>query len=277
VVKSQTINGDLVTLELQINQEEITGKLETSNGLFPFTATPADANPNAMWVGPYTAFLTTGSESQDLKGIGWARFRIHASGAVTISGQLGDGVEVSAGLVLTKGNLIPLYIRSVWNKVARGFISGRVHLRQTAESTVADGSLGWIHRAWSNGPFTFQSEVNFAAARYKAPLHDPFPLRIDSGLNRVTLELTGGELVAPIVASGFLRNDEFIPALSRDDLRANFNRVSGLVTGSFIHPVWNKEVFYRGVVQQAQNRAAGIFVLHGNALPVSGGMVIHAE
>ncbi|MFM2082053.1 MAG: hypothetical protein RL380_744 [Verrucomicrobiota bacterium] len=251
-----------LTLRLQLpfdGSETLTGSVSNVDGSWSaellgdravFSTT---ANPATNWVGTHTLVLPGVPDDDAMPaGDGYATVSVAASGTVSMAGALGDGATFTKGFPIASSGRWPLHLAV---NSGNGFLFGWLQL----DETVA-GTLTWLKLASSNEVFYpggFTNEIRVLASHYVAP---PIGTRVLSWASG-SLVLAEGNLVESIsnsvmvsTANGFKLGTNASPQLT---LLAR----SGLLNGSFVHPVTTNgaRTAFNGVVLQNLGEARGLF------------------
>jgi hypothetical protein len=106
--------------------------------------------------GRYTAFLAP-PDPQHNGGYGYASVNVGASGLLRLAATLPDGTRCTYSGPIDDAGSVPMHVFLAGGK---GSVFGRVHFRDVASESDADGQLTWINR--NQEPV----EVSFRAGRY---------------------------------------------------------------------------------------------------------------
>lgn len=206
------------------------------------------------------------------QGHGFARVKVQKNGKASLVGELADGTKISCANSLSTGNDWPLFVSL---HKAKGALSGPVHFDPQPTTDMHATNLTWIRPAsvlpprypagWPDPGIT----VNLIGSAFVGPQRG-IDASILPGLDPVdvagnaTLTLSNGNLPVPgsIVVSANVdtRNRvTFVTPPADLKLKATIAS-SGLIKGSYVHPVSLKSTAFRGVIFQKQNRAAGYFL-----------------
>ncbi len=218
---------------------------------------PPEAAPN----NGYTA-------DQYPQGNGFARLTVAVNGLATITGKLADGTTVSYGNALSKSNTWPFYL-ALYSRA--GSLSGTVNFRDNAPTmSDIDGiGLEWFRpvnskaktypNGWPNGIL-----VDLIGSFFELPPQGVSASVLPGldGNGDADVDFTGGDLVNPISLTATVSTKNKVVFVSApSDLHPKLTiAATGLVSGSFIHPVSKKPTAIKGVVFQKQSRAAGYFL-----------------
>lgn len=255
-----------------------------ANPVLPLRNVPVTLINPATDKGRYTAILQAktpveqGQAADSFpQGDGWARVTVLKTGLAKAVGKLADGTSFSCARPLSKANEWPLYVPLYKSK---GSISGVVSFRNVASVSDADGlNLLWIKPAsatdklyrngWPNG-----IETDFFASKYVPPA-------ATSGQSAL---LVDGETLPSIATNATLAiSDGFLSAATSNDvsvsdtskvtvtgitasftgvekLKCTLSAATGVLSGSFIHPVSLKSTVFKGVVFQKQHFGSAYFI-----------------
>jgi hypothetical protein len=257
-----------LTLQLEAISNVVTGTI--SDGMNSYSAnlsrnlklfSPTRPNPHQ---GKYTALIANNQTGPSLPGgTGFARMTVGATGAVVITGKLGDGTPFSAGSSLNSDDAFPLYVKAYSRN--EGYVAGQIAFR-TGETSQADGLLTWRKPARENDvryPDGFTTAPTFLASRYfKPPTFDFLGLGEDA-------TLTVGDKPAKQ-----LEHNEPLSFTMRvlpitDGTKVKFDPLTGLFRGAY----FDGDVRFplEGVIYQHDNpsRAEGLSIDQNETIKVS--------
>jgi len=273
--------GSVTVAALDADRSLYTSK---PNPVLPLQNIPLALINPATDKGKYTALLQAKTPTEQgmaasafPQGDGWARVSILKSGKAKAVGKLADGTPFSSIKPLSKANQWPFYVVLYKGK---GSVSGVVSFRDVSNVSDADGpNLRWFKPAnptdklyrngWPNG-----IETDFFASKYIVPT---------KGSGQSAL-LADGETLPSVVKNGTLAlsdgllsvstsNDISISDASKvtvigvteastgvDKLKCTLSAASGVMSGTFIHPVSLKPTAFKGVVFQKQHFGSAYFI-----------------
>jgi hypothetical protein len=210
------------------------------------------------------------------QGTGWATMKVANTGAVTLSGKLGDGTAFTAGSWVDNSYASNWYysgytyfdaqtfpvFANVYSSPA-GYIDGTMTFEDNVGVSDFDGSLSWHKPAQSTAQIYsegFDISTTMLGSAYVAPTND-FLLDLENGNALITL--TGGNLATQ------LQNSITIPATpvtsavlvsgSSDSLTMSSTPSTGAFSGKFTPPGATAATSFSGVYFQKQNLGLGVF------------------
>ncbi len=214
--------------------------------------------------GRYTVALLPDASPPDAEspqGAGWGVVTINRHGRGRFIGALGDGKKVTLGMVASD-TAKSSFFSTLYH--AKGWIYGEVSFFNSPGANDVAGVAHW-YRPPAKGarffPSGFSADVSIMASRYVPPTTGrSFAYQHAAGNGcwkaqggglttqigkLITVDQSG---VTPIESSA---SDTFTLKVARD---------SGLVEGSFFHPILGSAVKLSGVILQKQNRAIATFL-----------------
>lgn len=235
-------------------------------------------NVPASLLGKYTVLLdeplAPGLPAADIPhGDGFATLTVKPSGVAKLTGLLADGSKISYGNALSKLNFWPLWIPL---EKGRGSLAGPVHfqtLTGAAPSDLAGPGLRWFKPAnatakyyrngWPGGIVTDLLGSTFSVPPKTAPASIlPGLGALDSDGNAL-LTFIGGGLAAPGLNRALAISEKskvLVVTPGGDKLTVSIGTTSGLLKGSFVHPLSGKPVRFQGVIFQKQRFGSGYFL-----------------
>ena len=234
----------------------------------PFLSVPAGL------VGKYTAHfapkdpIDLGRPADEFpQGHGVATLSVSKAGVAKIVGTLADGTKVSYANSLSKGNSWPFYVPLA---KGTGSIGGPVQFVDLVGAS-DDDDLDWFQPAggklypngWATG-----LRVDFFGSKFTRPVASAgqsillaLPTADTNG--NVEARLTAGNIAGPglFKALNVQPNNRVQVITPADDkLRLTLVPATGLVSGSFIHPVSGKKIAIKGIVDQTSQLGFGYFL-----------------
>lgn len=208
-------------------------------------------------LGNYTVLLKASDAGATIpQGTGYARLSIARGGAVRMLGKLADGSAFSSAGVLRAGADVhpqwDLYNSALYARL--GLLAGTFTLPTSAGAELT-GMLAWRKLFTGRGayyPAGFTSHLSVAGFRYVAPARGTLALPLADSLNNIALTLAGGALASPFEETGTLTsaNQVLIGTGNVEKMKVAINASTGLLVGSFIHPLTQKAVIFSGVLYQ---------------------------
>lgn len=193
-------------------------------------------------------------------GYGWAVVRVKRSGAVQMSGKLGDGSAFSLGTMLQRRGeaLLCLPFRK-----GKGELFGSLDFNHAGIES--NGTLKWRKAASVGGTFPdgFETDVTAYLSPYEKPARGKQVLTYAEGI--LDAEFIGGG-IGPVVASLLVSpNDsttQLPPVLPPYDLnvRLSVDRETGRFTGSLGFSGSASRTQFSGMFDQTTQRGVGNFV-----------------
>jgi hypothetical protein len=260
-----------LVLDLTNGTEQIRGVASTSNWTANLQADRAVFSPSFPCPnrGAYTAtFASQAGAGSAPAGSGYASVNVNATGLVSVSGVLSDGIAFAPGAVgISKYGQWPFYVPLYSGS---GAIWGWVNFTNAGTSSLS-GEASWS-RPGPNGsayPAGFTNAVAIVGSSF-LPGTSRLPVLAATNLQ---LTLSGGGLSNALGArvtlyrNGTLADDGgSIPGFA-----FSINPASGVITGNFTDPFTHRSTRATGIVLQQQTNGAGFFLT-----PAAGGSVLLA-
>jgi hypothetical protein len=215
------------------------------------------ARAPTAWLGSYTLLLPP-----DQAGLGpawgYGTARVSATGAVTITGMLGDHTVFSAGGAVDEGEMVNVNLMLPGR---RGFLEGALHFAHSGTSDVG-GSLNWVRAASAQSP----------ALSYAQPVSGSLIPRAGAATNVLafstgTVTVRPGGAGAPADATNAVQigAHNSMAALAPNDLGLRFTRTANnpsIFSGSLVPPDARRgtHAAFRGVVDAGSQMAVGQYV-----------------
>lgn len=222
-------------------------------------------------VNSYTYFINPTGAPNTPSGTGYASAKVSASGDVTLTGKLADGVAFSTKTVLTPGLNFPIYLPLYANTAPRGSFYGTM---QFVSLLQAFGNMVWFKpprpaEAYFPGGFT-QTHSSLLVVYQPPPALTPL-LAFNPVVDNGSAVFSGGS-VPPFFQFFTLTNaNKVVPnATNPNKVAFSFNKTTGIFTGSFVNPTNNKKTTIQGAARQDTFSAHGFF---RGAGPFDGGAV----
>ena len=218
-------------------------------------------------VGKYTLLLhSTSSEPGVPDGDGFARMSVSAAGSVSISGVLADGVAFSSRAKVLAGDVVPFCVKLFGGK---GTLAGVVSWE--SQNQIVGGPL-WCRPAMRSllFPAGFGTDLSLRGALYTPPARGTrqlffFDTEDNAQVSLVDETLGVFELTATLTTAN--KMEVLLP--NTDQLKVQLSPGSGLFSGSFLHPMLNRRVTFKGAVVQAELLGGGFFLTSNRAGRVS--------
>ena len=169
-----------------------------------------------------------------------------------MSGKLADGTHFSQGSRISKNGQWPLYVALYGRK---GSIMSWITFSNFPATTLG-GELVWFKPASPHSKF-FTAGLTNQSSTIGSSFVGPIPSHGRQQLNfrNAVVVFEGGDLPSAIT------NAEVGTVFSGTNrLKLKWDSISGLVRGSFTHPLTGKNTTLRGVVLQNQGTARGYFL-----------------
>jgi hypothetical protein len=218
---------------------------------------PSDLPPGA--IGKYTVLFEPDSVANEVPGgSGAATLTVSKSGAVKVSGVLGDGQKFTAAAPLNINKQLPFF--SAPYKVG-GVIAGDIPFNLTATPVTLGAGLEWSKKPDLSSPlyspgFTKSTTAN--GAFYVKPPRGTRVLNLTNGMIRFEgsdLAFTTREQPFTLGTDNRLILTPVVPSL-----KVSIKTSTGLISGSFRPGATSPVVKFSGAVLPHQNRGAGVFV-----------------
>lgn len=251
-----TVKGVALTVALQADaaHRKITGTI--ADGTRTFDVTALRQVKLGIFKGALTALLQIpgGPGVGQPAGIGHGRMNVSKSGAIKISGLLGDTSKYTVTAKPHYDGTWTFYAPLYTKDPQPGGIAGLVAFDRTAPASDSAGTLTW------RKPGSFTASVALQAAYFKA-VKDTQHLRFtNTTAGAATFDFAGGEQsLAAHTLSVSNKNVVTVTDPGADELVVKLLK-TGVMSGSFIHPATTKKTTFTGVVQQKLNRAGGVFM-----------------
>jgi|GEM_PF-7020497 len=194
-------------------------------------------------------------------GYGYATVAISTTGGVTITGVLADGTTWSNSSALLGDLSIPVYLPLYGGK---GSIYGWLTLRDVPDISDLDGPLFWSRPANAADP-AYPLGFEFVTPALGSVFATPSPgSRILSGLDTssgvASISLSGGGIGSDVLVPVTVSTAHVVKVTDANphSLRLTVNKTTGLLSGSYKHPVDNKVKSIGGVVLQKQDLGSGL-------------------
>ncbi len=219
--------------------------------------------------GRYTALLPLDEESDGPGGIGFARLRVGKSGAVTLSGVLGNGTPFSYGSFVRLDGSLPIFLPLRATGAERaGSLFGTLHFRDVPQESDCDGVLQWFFPA--TDPDFSEATLRVSAARYEPPLPGQRPLALADTRANAVLDLGDGEATALVTVTK--ANTVLVEEPAIEGLAVKVRPATGLFSGKFREEAATGSArvkrTFRGVLQQKARRAGGLLLRDGESAAV---------
>jgi cyclophilin family peptidyl-prolyl cis-trans isomerase len=235
---------------------------QTASSVLLFRAEKFGATNPAPVSGQYTYTIspTSDPDSSVADGSGFGTVTIDERGRIKMSGMLADETAVRQNALVLKGNRWPIFAPAYRG---RGGILGWATFDS---NNVFNADVAWFA---PNLPGGTNQQVHLSGSPYTPPSQ----ARLFDWTNGV-ITLTGGDLSNPITANALLNEDGSFTVLSgTNNIQLSVSDATGLLTGSFTHPVSNATTPLKGAVLQSSNNAAGYFP----GTPRDGALLIQRE
>jgi cyclophilin family peptidyl-prolyl cis-trans isomerase len=210
---------------------------------------------NAPQAGRYT-FLIPGAQAADAPGgSGFGAFTVDRRGRVRLSGTLGDAIPLTRAASISAQGRWPLYATLYGG---HGSIAGWVNFSTNAPGGV-EASLKWFKAAHPSPRYAagFSNEVVLLGSRYTPP---PRGARVLDLTNALVL-LEGGNLSATLTNRVTLETNHTVTVNSGNEMLAlRVVPATGVVQGSFVHPLTQQPVTLRGIAVQGLKALGGLFL-----------------
>lgn len=228
---------------------------------------PSVMSPEA---GRYTTFFE--SPPGGAFGHGWAQQTVARSGSVRTSGRLPDQTSFTSSsfLVGTESAHVTHLLFNSRLYRGQGSLAGLPLIQTQAQSDIS-ATLTWSKPETSTGaqPSALSANISAWGSRYQPSIRNSPVLPFSSGV----LQLSSASWPAPVQASLLSTQANRFRAVDDNPNRVTFTiqASTGLVTGSFTHPLQQRKRTFSGVIIQnaLQPRVIGFF-----ASPTDAGSLI---
>ncbi|MBI5775510.1 MAG: PQQ-binding-like beta-propeller repeat protein [Verrucomicrobia bacterium] len=237
-------------LDLKNGSDQISGQVSDGAIIATFLGDrdvfDAKARP-APQAGRYTLIIPGFTNSAASPGgDGFGSVSVDASGTVKFTGELADGTDVSQQATLSRDGVWPFYAPLYGG---RGVLLGWIKFPNNGPGELF-GKLNWIKPAAPHDklyPGGFARTVSVFGSHY-APPAGGRPADLVEGISGVVRGGSLGEMLLPA-----------------DQVKVTFNPATGLMNGSFVHPLTRKSVPFKGAYVQRQNWRSGYYLLAGES------------
>lgn len=256
------------------------------NPVAPLKNVPASLRDPAQENGKYTAVLAPDAivVAGAPAGSGAGILTISPAGVVKFVGKLADGSPVTYSNALSNDNRWPVFMQPYAKK---GFVAGEMAFDPMDADTDAEGALTWFKPAALPGqklyPDGWPNSIvsNFMASKFLKPgplnagtaLGAGVPGAPNTTTANIEIALADGGLTTDTSNDASIDSRSKVTVLdatagqtAATNLKATFVTGTGLLNGSFTHPVSNKTVKFSGAVLQKTSNAFGHFLF----LPTGG-------
>jgi uncharacterized repeat protein (TIGR03803 family) len=256
-----------IVVELHLNRDvppTVTGVISADGDTSQLVAgaQPYSTKSPTAHAGKYTLLLPEDASNNTPRGVGYALVNVTTAGLVSAAGALGDGTPWSAGGLLKLDGSTPLYA-GLYSPAypLRGSIGGTLSFHPPGATDDCSGVLRWYKPAQLTGALFKGGFTASSAAfgdRYTPPARAQRAIDLPTG----HLTLADGNIVSlpPIPFSIDLNNKVLIGGTNAQKVAVTIYPASGLLRGTFLHPVRLKTKAFTGVLNQKQNIGGGVFV-----------------
>jgi len=209
----------------------------------PFSGTNQPAS-----TGRYTYLLYPTPDTNVLSGDGYGcgTMVVSSRGKITMSGHLGDGASIKQTTSILRGERWPIFSTAY---LGRGGVMG---FGLFNSNHIIDATARWYSP-------DFPGRTNQVVRLAVSPYTPPSLARLFNWTNGV-VQLAGDGLPAPLSADLVLNEDgSFTIPSNPNNIQLSVADATGLLTGSFTHPVSLAITPLQGAVLQSSNIAAGYF------------------
>lgn len=261
-----------VTLQLSDDGKSMSANLANAGTTLPFALSrvPYSKSQPAQEAGKFTGLFERAlpipegglpAENIQLTGWGWATITVTNLGAVRLIARLADNAAVTLSSTLNSDGTFLSHTRLY---AGQGSFSGEIAIRETPSISDGDGVLLWF------------KPPQKGSGLYAAGIKTTVPIQLSK------LRVASGTMAAPILRLPALAtiSEGEIPQSNpiqrqlsvesgmklkvmnpgSDRLRLTLTPNTGLLSGSFIHPLDNRPRTLSGVVFAKTGVAAGFFI-----------------
>ncbi|HWD93197.1 MAG TPA: Ig-like domain-containing protein [Verrucomicrobiae bacterium] len=256
----------VVQLQLDAANSRIVGSVGNSGWTAPLVAIKAffsTPNPAPEANKNYTLVFPGGDDSSvQPAGNGYGTVNVTASGNISFSGVLGDGVKVSQKTFISKQNQWPFYAAPY---KGQGVVLGWLAFTTNDSNSDLGGLINWVKQPQSTGkslyPGGFNFPVGLQAVGSLYSFTNGMPLlNLPAGGSIV---LQQGNLPQSFTNNFTLGADNKVT--SADGLNLTITTKSGIFKGTAHDPASGGSVPINGVLLQKQNSAFGTFLGGGQS------------
>jgi uncharacterized repeat protein (TIGR01451 family) len=268
-----------LTLQIETKTNTITGTAKSTDSAgheFTSALTLEAQTPAGELAGQYTMLVQPDATPGSPQGTGFAAVTIKPTGAISVAGELADGVSFASGAYLHPDRSFPICARLyLGDFAAHGSLRGTIQFpAQRRLAGDASGLLEWFKPARSTDGF-FPDELDLSRsailARYESPDARARVLAFDPVVGNGHVVLDHGGI--PMIDQAFTLlpgNHASAVSPNASRLTLDFDLRNGLFHGRFDNPVNGAPTPFRGAVFQAGVSGSGFFLGAG---PKDGGAV----
>lgn len=262
------LGTDTLSLGLRLLGEDTEAILASySNGHFLsdgalFRVQTFTGTNTAASAGRYTYLIYPTADTNVLSGdaYGYGTMVVSTRGKITMAGKLGDGASIKQSTSIVEGERWPMF------SLAYNGRGGVLGFGLFTSNHIINASVRWFSP-------DFPGNSNQVVRLALSPYISPSVARLFPWTNGV-VTLAGNNLPGPLSTSLVLQEDgSFTIAPNTNNLVLTVSGATGLVTGSFKHPVSQALTPLQGAVLQSSNIAAGYFGSGAN----NGSFLIQAQ
>jgi hypothetical protein len=249
--------GTTVQLQLGTTGGNNSVNIEIS-GLFSADAVAIELLTTKMTAASYTVRIPHPATGYPL-GNGYGTLTVGKTGAIRLTGELGDGTPFTASGGMLANMTWPLYAQ-VYSK--KGAVAGTVTFENTVNGNL-DGVVNWFKPATTGAydplPFDPPAQVNLYGSLYAKPAKGA-PVITSTNGDIVFAAGNLGTSPLDIAATLSTANKFAFPTPPTDKLTISITTSNGLFTGSFVDPTSGKKREFHGALFQGDlNFGTGVF------------------
>lgn len=258
-------NNSNVELNLQLDlnggSDQVTGTISdgtwTADVFGDRLVYNSQTNP-ALQAGRYTVVFPGYSDAGVAPaGNGYGAVIVGAAGNVSVSGKLGDKTSFGQATSLSKNGQWPFYV-SLYR--GQGLVLGWVTFTNRPTSSL-EGEINWINTTLGGTyyPEGFAISNSVVGSSYTPPVSGQRAL----ALTNCAVIIAGGNIDGTLTNNAIFTETNTVIANDTSQLNCQLklaSLASGIVSGSFTHPVLHVRKNFYGVVLQQQNTAHGLFL-----------------
>ncbi len=245
------------------NVPQLSGTLSNYPNTYSIAATPLSATAVAanVPVGSYTLRLLPDGDPTHPRGFGWAHLKLSATGAVTITGKLGDGTALSTGGALRGDATVPLFTSLYANPL--GNLAGVLTYADLLQSDFT-GTLAWTKPAQTVPgkiyPAGFTATATVSGSLFVPPKTGARSFIYTSVTPALAIVKISDPAVAEIDATKIVSAADLctVSGSNPNSVLVTLNRKTGDFTGSYV-PTGGAKRLFTGVQDVKANLAAGVF------------------
>jgi cyclophilin family peptidyl-prolyl cis-trans isomerase len=214
-------------------------------------------NP-APRAGSYTMVIPgSPASATSPQGDSYGTVKIDGNGRVTFAGVMADGSKFTQKTALSKDDNWPFF-GSLYK--GKGITIGRLDVVTNDSATAISGNVAWLKTAAAGGtlyPNGFSKTTNVIGSKFVKPATATQRI-VD--ISTGTVAFSGGSLSPEFSNEINIAPNSVVTTTSPNKLTLTFNKASGLMSGTVVHPNGTPTLKFGGVVLQQQVGGSGFFL-----------------